>query len=259
MCTWPEQRKRYVYDEFINSITLCSLSLYRVEGNLLTQYVSFRGPAKGYIEGLEHRLHEAETLLLQLLPTVTPQQLESATAGLSSTHANSRDSPDQYGRSSPPMLNKKTGIEYWDTFPLATVENIRRWQQDCALHSQFRDDLAGSSRNGSRPNSIDISRENAAPPSRKPNTVPQYRSMSSDSYTATSQSEYMNAQPQTHAMYTGQSYGQGYDQQHWQQQQQVMNMANMQRNTQQVAVPSSGAMDVEHGFFPGEVKRTLFW
>ncbi|KIV93115.1 hypothetical protein, variant [Exophiala mesophila] len=111
-CTWPEQRKR--------------------------------GPAKGYIEGLEHRLHEAESLLLALLPLVTAAQLDNATESLNLTDAAgvgqaSRDSTSpspRNVRSSPPVLNKKTGIDYWESFPLDTVENIRRWQQDCAIHSQ---------------------------------------------------------------------------------------------------------------------------
>ena len=39
-----------------------------------------------------------------------------------------------------PVLNKKSGIEYWEQFPLDSVENIRRWQQDCtegSLSSQL--------------------------------------------------------------------------------------------------------------------------
>ncbi|KIV86336.1 hypothetical protein PV11_01953 [Exophiala sideris] len=112
-CTWPEQRKR--------------------------------GPAKGYIEGLEHRLHEAESLILALLPVITTEQLNSAAETLNSTASSadimglkSRDSQSpgpRNVRSSPPTLNKKTGIEYWEAFPLDTAENIRKWQQDCAVHS----------------------------------------------------------------------------------------------------------------------------
>ncbi|KAI1615858.1 hypothetical protein EDD36DRAFT_198643 [Exophiala viscosa] len=112
-CTWPEQRKR--------------------------------GPAKGYIEGLEHRLHEAESLILALLPLVNTEQLNSAADTLKSTSPSaniaglkSRDSQSpgpRNVRSSPPTLNKKTGIEYWEAFPLDTAENIRKWQQDCTTHS----------------------------------------------------------------------------------------------------------------------------
>src|ERR1700761_2389244 len=106
----------------------------------------FRGPAKGYIEGLEHRLHEAESLLLALLPVISTEQLKCATECLTdaaSTNINitgvkSRDSqsPGPHPlRTSPPVLNKKTGIDYWESFPLDSVENIRKWQDDCAVHS----------------------------------------------------------------------------------------------------------------------------
>lgn len=93
-----------------------------------------RGPAKGYIEGLEHRLHEAESLLLQLLPYVSAEQLQSAVIALLDHDGadSGRGSPDR--RSSPPVLNKKTGIDYWENFPLTSVHDVRRWQQDCEVH-----------------------------------------------------------------------------------------------------------------------------
>ncbi|RMZ79757.1 hypothetical protein DV738_g3169, partial [Chaetothyriales sp. CBS 135597] len=96
------------------------------------------GPAKGYIEGLEHRLHGAESLLLQLLPLVTAEQLSAATASASIRDHSSAEQPTT-GLFSPPILNKKTGIEYWENFPLDTVENIRRWQADCSIPGQYRD------------------------------------------------------------------------------------------------------------------------
>lgn len=92
-----------------------------------------RGPAKGYIEGLEHRLHDAELLLLQLLPYVSTEQLQIASSALlQDGNESGRDSPDR--RSSPPVLNKKTGIEYWENFPLTSAAAIRKWQQDCELN-----------------------------------------------------------------------------------------------------------------------------
>ncbi|KAJ4508273.1 hypothetical protein HRR88_008282 [Exophiala dermatitidis] len=135
--------------------------------HILKPNLSPRGPAKGYIEGLEHRLHEAESLLLALLPLVTTEQLKCATNSLSTisastantntntntaggvgikSNSSSRDSqspaPRSTIRSNRPVLNKKTGIEYWESFPLDTVNNIRRWQQDCSGTSTH---LAGSS------------------------------------------------------------------------------------------------------------------
>ena len=243
VCTWPEQRKR--------------------------------GPAKGYIEGLEHRLHEAETLLLQLLPIVTPDQLSVATAAL--TAASMRDSPERNtGRSSPPVLNKKTGIDYWESFPLDTVDNIRRWQADCALHSNFREDIASSSRGGSRPNSVDLQREQVQPHARKQSILSHqqqhFRSMSTDSYaghssqnTPTSQPEYVPAplqaqsqqqwnnggfiktDPSTNYMRSGYT---GTTDQQWQQQQQ-QNTYQQQQNEVN--------MEVDSGFFPSDMKRNLFW
>jgi hypothetical protein len=33
------------------------------------------------------------------------------------------------------MPNKKTGIDYWESFPLTSADGIQRWQQDCEVHS----------------------------------------------------------------------------------------------------------------------------
>ncbi|KAJ9612662.1 hypothetical protein H2204_015036 [Knufia peltigerae] len=167
------------------------------------------GPAKGYIEGLEHRLHEAESLLLSLLPLVTTEQLNCATDSLNATssathilNVQTRDSQSpgpRNVRSSPPVLNKKTGIEYWDSFPLDTVDNIRKWQDDCAIHSgtgqsqaSFRNSISGDdsvsremiqnafhSAHNSRPGSVDLS---APPPSHSRAQSGALPSMSTDSY-----------------------------------------------------------------------------
>ena len=192
-----------------------------------------------------------------------------------------RDSPEHVsGRSSPPVLNKKTGIDYWENFPLDSVENIRRWQADCAMHSHFRDDLASHSRGGSRPGSVDLQREQIQPQHRKQSSMSQqpFRAMSTESYsrsnhhTPTSQPEYMspqrqNSQPhqpqQQHpqwpnnafvktdpaAGYMQTGYAGGNDQ-GWQQQQQ-------QGAYQQQ--PNQMQMEVDSGFFPSDMKRNLFW
>ena len=39
--------------------------------------------------------------------------------------------PSNHPTGTPPLLNKKTGVEYWAAFPLDSVENIHRWQRDC--------------------------------------------------------------------------------------------------------------------------------
>lgn len=73
---------------------------------------------------------------------MSTDQLQIASSVLANQDANDsgRDSPDR--RSSPPVLNKKTGIEYWENFPLTSAAAIRRWQQDCEMHSSS---LASSS------------------------------------------------------------------------------------------------------------------
>lgn len=50
------------------------------------------------------------------------------------------------------MLNKKTGIEYWEQYPLDSLDNIRRWQQDCAEGGSSHLDTVDSS--PERPTSV---------------------------------------------------------------------------------------------------------
>ena len=205
---------------------------------------------------------------------MSPDQLTTAAGNLAATDADGGDSPDHIGaRSSPPVLNKKTGIEYWESFPLDSVENIRRWQQDCALHSQFRDhdviNGPGSSRGASRPGSVDMTRESSNMlPSRKAGSMSQvsqaqYRSMSNDPYQPSqSHPEYMSAAPVT----TSQQNWSGNPAyvQPWQQggpmhQQHHSHHDQLQ---QRPMVAAGGPMDVDqggHAFFTNDVKRTLFW
>lgn len=107
-------------------------------------------------------------------------------------------------RSSPPVLNKKTGIEYWESFPLDTADNIRKWHQDCAMHSHVpstdrqasaRDSLDNvsharllNSNPNSRQSSMDLKREaldgifNSSLQQHNNRTHEAFRSMSSDPY-----------------------------------------------------------------------------
>lgn len=82
-----------------------------------------RGPTKGYIEVLENRLHETETVLLRVLSQISDAQLAST---LSRDQSNNAIGYAPFSR-----LGKK-GIEYWMRYPLVTAENVREWQQDCA-------------------------------------------------------------------------------------------------------------------------------
>lgn len=78
-----------------------------------------RGPAKGYIEVLENRLRETETVLLGVLSQISDTQLASTFA---------RDEPNSGYTPFPP---EKRGAEYWKRFPLDTANGVREWQQDC--------------------------------------------------------------------------------------------------------------------------------
>jgi len=104
--------------------TVSILSRKRSNSSMVTAFCS--GPAKGYIEGLEHRLRETESLLLQVLPVVPKDYLEAVIMETEESSSRSNTTPRR------PMLNNKTGIEYWEQFPLDSIDNIRRWQQDCS-------------------------------------------------------------------------------------------------------------------------------
>ncbi|KAL3461445.1 hypothetical protein BJX64DRAFT_156013 [Aspergillus heterothallicus] len=84
-----------------------------------------RGPAKGYIDALEHRLQETESLLMGLLEQVTDSQLSS-----SIPHAMTQPRPG------------KRGSEYWKRFPLRSVEGIRSWQEDTILSAPGRSEAS---------------------------------------------------------------------------------------------------------------------
>ncbi|KAJ9207580.1 hypothetical protein C8Q69DRAFT_443476 [Paecilomyces variotii] len=108
-----------------------------------------RGPAKGYIETLEHRLHETEHLLLRLLGHVSDDELSKilsegkvTSSIISNSNLNSKSNTnldvDQNQKNNliiPPLslssTTRKTGAEYWKRFPLSSTESIRRWERDC--------------------------------------------------------------------------------------------------------------------------------
>ncbi|PTB79966.1 hypothetical protein M440DRAFT_1397250 [Trichoderma longibrachiatum ATCC 18648] len=91
-----------------------------------------RGPAKGYIEALEHRLAVTEAVLLQLLQVSDDSLLQDAfrhepakRADVLSTAAMATTTTtDAAGR----IEAKKTGtIAHWDSFPLTTADEVKRW------------------------------------------------------------------------------------------------------------------------------------
>ncbi|RAK81080.1 Zn(II)2Cys6 transcription factor domain-containing protein [Aspergillus fijiensis CBS 313.89] len=103
-----------------------------------------RGPAKGYIEALEHRLQETESLLLKFLAHMSDAQISSSIhSAQSDIHPGmtaARSPPPSY---TPSSRSGKRGTEYWKQFPLNSVQDVRAWQQDCLNQEQ----RPGSGRN----------------------------------------------------------------------------------------------------------------
>ncbi|KAL3443539.1 hypothetical protein BJX65DRAFT_196134 [Aspergillus insuetus] len=89
-----------------------------------------RGPAKGYIEALEQRLHETESLLLGLLEQVSDSQLSS---GIPHPTAQSRPG--------------KRGSGYWKQYSLRSVEGIRSWQEDALRSAPDRSEASTATPN----------------------------------------------------------------------------------------------------------------
>ncbi|GFF43018.1 hypothetical protein IFM61606_03275 [Aspergillus udagawae] len=79
-----------------------------------------RGPAKGYIEALERRLHETEHVLLRLLAHMSDEQLAIAVE---------RDK-------SPFLRSGKNDAQYWRRYPMRTAPELREWQRDCLAETR---------------------------------------------------------------------------------------------------------------------------
>ena len=93
-----------------------------------------RGPEKGYAEALENRLQLTESILLNLLPHISDEQLSAAIPrGSGGTHVPF------------PRLEKR-GIENWSHFPLDSPQGIRRWQQACTESESVGEEMQGSKR-----------------------------------------------------------------------------------------------------------------
>ncbi|RAL00388.1 Zn(II)2Cys6 transcription factor domain-containing protein [Aspergillus ibericus CBS 121593] len=119
-----------------------------------------RGPAKGYIEALEHRLHETERLLLKLLAEIPDAQL-SATIQETHDHPRSqRNSNSPTHMYSPSPRFGKRGTDYWKKFPLHSVQNIRDWQNDCLSN--------GGNASAPRSSGADVVKRSSVPLARYP-------------------------------------------------------------------------------------------
>ncbi|OGM49154.1 kinesin light chain [Aspergillus bombycis] len=89
---------------------------------------AYSGPAKGYIESLEHRLHETENVLLKVLAQISDAQLSASIA--QGQQDRTRNSNGHLLYPPVPRLGRR-GAEYWKRFPLDTPHNVREWQYDC--------------------------------------------------------------------------------------------------------------------------------
>ncbi|KAJ5824026.1 hypothetical protein N7447_006366 [Penicillium robsamsonii] len=97
-----------------------------------------RGPEKGYVEALENRLKLTESILLDLLPHVSDEQLSAAIP----RRENSQDHGT--GTYMPFPRLAKRGIESWSQFPLDTSHGIRGWQQACTEPARVGLETQGS-------------------------------------------------------------------------------------------------------------------
>jgi len=106
-------------------------------------------------------------------------QLVAATTHLANTEHEdlARASPDR--RSSPPILNKKTGIDYWENFPLTSVDGIRRWQQDCEVHTSSDNSRPVKSEHRNSSTGTRVLSEDASLARKKRQSIPEHNHLSS--------------------------------------------------------------------------------
>ncbi|KAI7968361.1 hypothetical protein EIK77_010531 [Talaromyces pinophilus] len=103
-----------------------------IPGNRVLTIV--RGPAKGYVEALEQRLHETEDVLLKIVSQLEQAQLASMLS-IQNSFSTDEDSQDKKKSSRVTLQpSRKRGVEYWKSFPLRDAGSIQRWQQDCYLN-----------------------------------------------------------------------------------------------------------------------------
>ncbi|KAL7930361.1 hypothetical protein V8C35DRAFT_313043 [Trichoderma chlorosporum] len=116
-----------------------------------------RGPAKGYIEALEHRLAVTEAVLLQLLQVSDDAVLQDAFKHEPSKRADvlntaaAATTTDAAGR----IEAKKTGtIAHWDNFPLNTADDVKRWAGEVLGHPADGLETNGKARQDADPKSF---------------------------------------------------------------------------------------------------------
>ncbi|OAL45127.1 hypothetical protein IQ07DRAFT_216388 [Pyrenochaeta sp. DS3sAY3a] len=109
-----------------------------------------RGPPKHYTNSLEARLFETEAVLLSLLSHISPEQLKASFQ--STPSAGQAYNNPNYGAE--PTTEQLALIKqdvfkpaYWNSFPLDSDENVRRWWEDRTSRTS-----AGHNRNEFAPN-----------------------------------------------------------------------------------------------------------
>jgi predicted RNA-binding protein with RPS1 domain len=138
------------------------------------------GPAKGYVEALEQRLHETEDVLFKVVSQLNQAQLASM---LSTQNSFSTDDESQEKIKTTRVTllpSRKQGVEYWKSFPLRDAESIQRWQQDChrnrsdfSLNQHDEDDYSLSQPVGRASSTGDASVQNhSSLESSRDNTLP---------------------------------------------------------------------------------------
>ncbi|UKZ74320.1 hypothetical protein TrVFT333_001984 [Trichoderma virens FT-333] len=115
------------------------------------------GPAKGYIEALEHRLAVTEAVLLQLLQVSDDAVLQDAFKHEPSKRtdvlntAATATTTDAAGR----IEAKKTGtIAHWDNFPLNTADEVKRWAGEVLGRGSDDPEMNGTAREDTDPRSF---------------------------------------------------------------------------------------------------------
>lgn len=101
------------------------------------------GPAKGYIEALEQRLAVTEAVLLQLLQVSDENVLQDAfkhepsrRTGVLSMAATATTATATTTDAAGRIEAKKTGtIAHWDSFPLNTADDVKRWASEVLGHN----------------------------------------------------------------------------------------------------------------------------
>lgn len=110
-----------------------------------------RGPEKGYTEALENRLQLTESILLNLLPHVSDEQLSAAIPPRESSRGHAAGTYVPF-----PRL-EKGGIDTWSQFPLDTSHGIRRWQKACTEPERVGSEKKKRSQNDRLHGSVPIS------------------------------------------------------------------------------------------------------